>query len=107
MTDERLKAMNHDTDLDRLRGDVLARIESARRRFLLAFFAAAGVEALMLAIVLFLIDFHDRTHVLVFVTSMMVYTVLCAGLVALGAYARLLSERTLKAIALVAERAEA
>src|SRR5688500_17598668 len=97
--------MNQDTDLDRLRAGELARIDAAERRFKLAFFAAAGIEALMLAVVLLLIDFEDRTHLLVFVTSMMVYTVLCAGLVALGAYARLLSQRTLRAIAVAGERA--
>jgi hypothetical protein len=106
MNHERNLAMKNDIDLDRLRGNVLARIDAAERRFKLAFFAAAGVEALMLAIVVFLVDFEDRTHLLVFVTSMMVYTVLCAGLFALGAYARLLSERTLRAIAVVGESAE-
>jgi hypothetical protein len=92
---------------DPLRERVLARIEAAERRFRLAFLAAAVVEAAMLAVVLLVIDFGDRTHVLLFLTSMMVYCVLCAGLVALGAYVRVASERILKAISLLEDDAAA
>jgi hypothetical protein len=96
--------MNASADLDRIRGGALERIDAAQRRFKAAFVATALVEAVLLGLVLVFMDFKDHTHVLVFLTSIMVYSVLAAGLVTLGAYVRVLAERVLKAITLLDER---
>lgn len=64
----------------------------------------AVLEAAMLALVLSLMNFKDRTQVIVLLTSVMVYTVLAVGMVVLGTYTKLSAERVLKAISLLHER---
>jgi formate-dependent nitrite reductase membrane component NrfD len=54
---------------------------------------AAGVEALMLVIALRLIDWRDHTQVLIFVMSILGYTIVVLGLVALGAHVSRASAR--------------
>jgi ABC-type tungstate transport system substrate-binding protein len=96
--------MNSTNELDSIRSGALARIDAAERRFKTALIVAALLEAVLLAAVLLLTDFKDRTQVIVFMTSVMVYSVLAVGLVVLGTYTRLSAERVLKAIALLHER---
>jgi hypothetical protein len=66
--------------------DALARIDRAERRYKLAFLAAAAVEAVTLLLYLALADFAERTHVLLLVAMVAIYTIVGVGLVALGAH---------------------
>ncbi|HEU4457042.1 MAG TPA: hypothetical protein VFR81_28495, partial [Longimicrobium sp.] len=50
-----------------------------------ALLGAALVEALLLGTALLVMDFGDRTHLLVFVLSVLGYTTLALGLVVIGA----------------------
>ena len=96
--------MNPSHELDSIRTGALARIDAAERRFKLALVMAAVLEAVLLAAVLLLTDFKDRTQVIVFMTSVMVYSVLAVGLIVLGTYMKLSAERVLKAIAVLHEQ---
>lgn len=93
--------MSDQTRLDQIRGTVLDSIERTERRYKLALFAAAGLEACFLVGFLLLIDHTNRLHLLVFVAAVAVYTILALGLVALGAHVNRCTERILKAIELL------
>lgn len=84
--------------LDEVRNDVLARMDRAERNYKLAFVAAVAVEALFLVAFLFLADFTNRTHVLLLVATIMTYSILAIGLVALGAHVNRAILRVLHAI---------
>lgn len=86
---------------------VRAALDAADRRermARLALFGAALLEALLLAIALLLMDFGDRTHLLVFVMSILSYTTLALGLVVVAAKAGAANARLLQAIQLLDER---
>jgi hypothetical protein len=71
---------------DSVRADVLDRMERHDRALRLAITGAAAIEALLLALVLWLADLKDRTHVLILVTSVLSYSIVALGLAALGAH---------------------
>lgn len=75
-----------DESLDGIRENVLARMERAERNMRLGIFGAALVELALIAIVLFMFDLNDRIERLIFVTSVLSYTIVILGLVALGAH---------------------
>jgi hypothetical protein len=95
------------TDLDRIRAAALARIETRERNFKLAILGAAAVEAVLLLAFLLLADLHDRTHLLLLVSAMLVYSTLGIALFALGAHVSRVGERILAAIELVGAGGEA
>jgi hypothetical protein len=66
----------------------------------LAIAAAAVVEAAGLLTFLLLMDFLDRLHWLLLVTAFLIYGTLAIGIIALGAYVNLATQRVLKAISL-------
>jgi hypothetical protein len=70
---------------DDVRARVLDRMERQDRWFRAALLTGAGVEAVLLLLVLWLADLQDRTHALIVVTSILGYTIVVLGLVALGA----------------------
>ena len=72
--------------LDTLRADVMQRIDRAERNYRFAFFGAVALEGLFLAGYLVLADLHNRTHVLLLLGTVMSYSVIVLGLVALGAH---------------------
>ena len=80
--------------------------DAERREHLgrLALYAAALVEALLLGAALMVMDFHDDTHLLVFIMAMLAYTTLALGLAALGARTSAAHARLLHAIQLLDER---
>jgi hypothetical protein len=86
------------TNIDEIRGDVLARMDRAQRNFKLAFFGAVALEAIFLIAFLFLADFKNRTHVLILMGTVMTYSILALGLVALGAHVNRAVLRVLHAI---------
>ena len=90
--------MSAGTNLDDIRRKALDRVDQAQRRFRAAILAMAGVEALLLAVVLYLMDFSDRLHLLVFFCAMLVYLTVLAALLALGAYVGKVEARILKAV---------
>jgi hypothetical protein len=66
--------------------------------------AAALVEALLLGTTLLVIDFHDRTHRLMFLLAMLTYLTLALGLIALGARVSAANARVLRALQLLDDR---
>jgi hypothetical protein len=86
------------TRLDEIRIDVLARMDRAERNYKLAFIAAAVVEGVFLLAFLLLADFANRTHVLLLLGTVMTYSILAIGLVALGAHVNRAILRVLQAI---------
>jgi hypothetical protein len=78
---------------DDVREGVLHRVERHAALGRAAMLGAGGVEALMLVIALRLIDWRDHTQVLIFVMSILGYTIVVLGLVALGAHVSRASAR--------------
>lgn len=93
--------MSKEKNMDEIRGSALDRIERAERRYRIAFFGAVVIEALFLAGFLLLADLSDRTHVLLLVATVAVYTILALGLLALGSHVTRSTLRVLKAIELL------
>jgi hypothetical protein len=79
--------------VDAIREGVVRRMEQQARTVRIAVLGAAGIEALMLGIAVNLIDWHDRTHVLMLVFSILGYTIVLLGLTALGAHVSRVSNR--------------
>ena len=86
---------------------ILNALDEADRRDRMARVALLGaalVEALLLGTALLVMDFDDRTHLLVFVLSVLGYTTLALGLVVIGARSSAANARLLHAIQLLDER---
>lgn len=79
--------------VDAIREGVVRRMELQARTVRIAVLGAAGIEALMLGIAINLIDWSDRTHVLMLVFSVLGYTIVLLGLAALGAHVSRVSNR--------------
>lgn len=73
-------------DLDAIRESVLDRMEHHERMVRLAIFGAVALEGVLLIVVLLIIDWRDATQKLVFVTSVLSYSIVALGLAALGAH---------------------
>jgi len=84
-------------------GDVLDRIDRAERHYKQVFLAAVGLEAIMLPLYLALADFSNRTHVLLFIAMVATYSIVCIGLLALGAHNNRNTLRILRAVQLAAD----
>ena len=93
--------MNHESELNDIRGSVLKRIDRKELEFKVALLGAALIEFAGLMGFLLLADFSNRLHVLLLVTAMLVYCTLALGLVALGAHMGRCTLRVLKAIELL------
>ena len=72
--------------IDDIREGVLRRMERQTNTIRMVVLAAAGVEALLLALALRVVDLGNPTHVLILITSVLGYTIVVLGLVALGAH---------------------
>jgi hypothetical protein len=90
--------------VDAIREGVIRRMERQARTVRLATFGAAGVEALMLGIALNLIDWQQRTHVLMLVFSVLGYTIVLLGLAALGVHVSRVSNRIIAVLDTMASR---
>ncbi len=86
------------TRLDEIRSEVLVRIDRTERNYRLAFLGAVVLEAAFLTTFLLAADFSNRTHVLLLLASVMTYSILGLGLVALGAHVNRATLRVLQAI---------
>src|SRR5262245_19381144 len=87
-------------NLDRVRGNVLDRIERAEKFSRGVILAAAVLEAAFLIALVVLADFKDRTQFLIVLAAIAVYTLLALGLLALGAHVSRCTERVLRSIEL-------
>ena len=85
-------------DLERLQASVLDRMERADRLTKAAIIGAALVEAALIAIAIYLVNWSDRLQVLLFVFSILSYTIIALGLVALGAHVTRSVGRVLRAL---------
>jgi hypothetical protein len=84
--------------INEIRENTLNRIEYSERNYKLAFVGAAFVELLFIGAFLLLADFSNRVHLLLFIASFSVYTILIFGLMALGLHVNRNTLRVLTAI---------
>lgn len=69
-----------------------------------ALYAAALIEVVLLGLALMVMDFDNDTHLLIFITGILVYSTLGLGLAAIAARAGAADARLLHAIQLLDER---
>ena len=79
-------------------GSVLDRMEHHARTTKLAILGAAAVEGLLLVIALLKVNWADGTHVLLFIFSILGYTIVALGLIALGAHVSRVGGRVVAAL---------
>ena len=84
--------------LDRLREGVLDRMEAGQRLVRLVIGAAALLEAAMLVACILLVDWSERTQVLLFVIFILSYLIIMLGMVTLGAHVTNATARILAAL---------
>ncbi len=72
--------------LDPIRAGVLTAMERQAALVRAAVLGAAFLEILMLAAALLVLDWHDRTHLLMLILAVLGYSVVILGLVALGSH---------------------
>jgi len=85
-------------DLDNIRLSVLDRMERGDRLVKGAIIGAAVVEGLLLAVALFIADFSNPLHRLVFILSILTYSVIACGSIALGGHISRSTGRVLVAL---------
>ena len=90
--------------VDDIREGALRRMERHAATVRIALLGAAAVEGLALILALWLVDWSNRTHVLVFVMSVLGYTIIVLGLVALGAHISRASSRIVAVLETMAPR---
>ena len=90
--------------VDSIREGVLRRMERQANTVRLLIVAAAGVEALLLALALRIVDLENPTHVLILVTSVLGYTIVVLGLAALGAHVSRACNRVVAVLETMAPR---
>ncbi len=74
------------TNLDAIREGVLTRMERADRLVRLAIYAGAAVELALFAIAIYMVDWDSRVEKLLFVFSVLSYTIVVLGIVALAGH---------------------
>lgn len=84
--------------IENLRARALDRAERTERQFKLTIVAAAVVEAVFLVALVWLVDFSDRTHLVILVATVMTYSLIGIGLAALGAHVNRVGLRILRAL---------
>jgi hypothetical protein len=82
----------------------LADADRRDRMSRMALYAAALLELVLLAAALLVMDFDDRTHLLILIIGILVYSTLALGLAAIAARAAAADARLLHAIQLLDER---
>lgn len=86
-------------DRDTLVADVLARMDRHERRMQLLVIGAAVVEALLMIVAVLKVDWHDDTQSLLFIFSVLSYTLLALGMMALGTHVSRVGARVVAALA--------
>ena len=72
--------------LDAIRGSVLTQMERADRNMRLGIFGAVFFELVLFAAAFALVDMSNRIERLIFVMSILSYTIIMLGIAALGAH---------------------
>jgi hypothetical protein len=93
--------MSDTTNIDGIRSATLNQIERAKRNQTLALCAAAVFEAWFLLALMLTMDFSNKLHLLLLISTVGGYTVVVFGLVVLGAWVNRVMLRQLKAIELM------
>ena len=84
--------------LEMIQAGVLDRMERAEKLVKAAVVGAALVEAGLFAVALYLVDWSDPLQRLLFIFSVLSYTIIALGLVALGAHVTRTAARILAAM---------
>lgn len=87
-----------DDPLDRIRDSVLDRMERADRLVRLAIVGAAAVELALFVIAIAMVDWGSRIERLLFLLSVLSYTIVVLGLLALGGHVSRTAGRVLAAL---------
>jgi hypothetical protein len=98
--------MSEVNNINGARLSALDRVDRTERHYKITFFVAAIIEAAFLAGFLLLADFSNRTHLLLLIGTVAVYTILALGLVALGSHVNRNTLRILRAIELLEKGAK-
>lgn len=85
---------------EKMRENILGKIEKTERNYKLAALGAAIIEFFLIAGFLALADFSDRTHLLLFISTMAIYSIIGAGLLALGFFINKCTLRVIRALQL-------
>jgi len=93
--------MSDTTNIDGIRSATLDQIERAKRNQILALCAAAVFEAWFLLALILTIEFGNKLHILLLISTVGGYTVVVFGLIVLGAWLNRVMLRNLKAIELI------
>ena len=81
-----------------IRNSVMKKIERNELNYRLSFVAVAMLEALFLIGYLLMADLSDRLHVLLLFSTVMIYSILAMGLIALGTHGTRNTLKILKAL---------
>lgn len=84
--------------LDAVRAEAMHRFDNGERNYRLAFFGGVVLEGLFLLLFLLCADLTNKTHVLLLISTVMSYSIVVLGLVALGAHVNRTTLRILQAI---------
>jgi len=87
--------------INEIRHNTLNQIERNERNYKFSFVSAAFVELLFLVAFLLLADFSNRVHVLLLIMTIVIYTIMAFGLLALGLHVNRNTLRVLNAIELL------
>ncbi len=93
--------MSNVNNINAVRKTALDRIDRSERHYKVTFFGAALIEVFFFAGFILLADFSNRTHVLLLITTVAIYSILALGLVALGVHINRNTLRVLNAVELL------
>ncbi len=85
-------------NIDEIRTNTLKQIERTEGHYKLAFVLAAVAEAIFFAAFVLLADFSNRVHLLLLIAAIAIYTIIAAGLFALGMHINRSTLRVIRAI---------
>ena len=85
-------------NINDVRINTLKQIEKTESYYKLVFVAAAIIELAFFAAFLLLADFSNRSHLLLLLAAIAIYTILTMGLIALGIYINRSTLRVIRAI---------
>jgi len=86
------------SSIDDIRSAALARADRAEFHYRLGFFGAVALETAFLIGFLALADLSNRMHVLLFLATIAVYSIVALGLVAVGAHVTRCTLRVIRAV---------
>jgi hypothetical protein len=85
-------------DLDAIRTGVLDQMERHARHMKIALLGAAAFEMVLILIAILLVDWQNRTQLLLFLFSLLSYSIIAMGLLALGAHVSSVGNRVVAAL---------